>query len=134
MQVAQPATQVDPEVGLIENAKATLSTIKKIKAVVVNGRGMYFSGTDDCAHSVAQFNGRILGIRKGEYFFRLRVTFIDQAGDAVDEDRSLARAGAGDHQHGSTDVLDSFALAIVGSKRSGTGVRLHGRHPGSGYH
>jgi hypothetical protein len=41
------------------------------------------------------------------------MAFLDQVGDALGEDRSLARTGPGDDQHGSVDVLDGFALTLV---------------------
>jgi hypothetical protein len=56
------------------------------------------------------------------------VAFADQALDAMGQHRGLASAGARDHQHGSVDVLDGFALAIVRSERSGAETRLRRRH------
>src|ERR1017187_8034226 len=68
----------------------------------------------------------VLGLRDARdgNFFAL------QAFNAVSQHGSLACAGARDHQHGSVDVLDRFALPVVWSKWSGTGVRLRRQHWG----
>jgi hypothetical protein len=58
---------------------------------------------------------------------RVSVPFPDQAFNPLGEDGSLPGAGAGDNQHGPVDVLNGFALAIVGKERSETANRLR-RH------
>jgi len=46
------------------------------------------------------------------------MTFADQISDALGENRSLARARAGDDQDRTVGVLNSFALAVVRLERS----------------
>jgi hypothetical protein len=41
---------------------------------------------------------------------------LDEASDAVDQNRSLARSSSRHHQHGSMNMLNRFTLAIVGNK------------------
>ena len=71
------------------------------------------------AHAVPHLSGRGHGVGEGEHLLRLRVPLLDQAGNAVDQDRSFPCAGSRDHQHRSVNVLNRFALAIIGNKRGG---------------
>jgi hypothetical protein len=56
------------------------------------------------------------------------VAVADQALNAMGEDGSLARARTRYHQHGAVNVLDGFALTIIGNKRSGAGTDFRRRH------
>ena len=87
----------------------------------MEGGGVDFPAAEQLAHAVAHFVGGIDGVGERENLVRLGVALADQAFDAVGQDRSLAGAGAGDHQHGSVDMFDGFALAIVWSERNWDG-------------
>jgi hypothetical protein len=43
------------------------------------------------------------------------VALADEIGDALREDGGLARASAGDDQHGTIDVRDGLLLALIGN-------------------
>ncbi len=57
--------------------------------------------------------GGIVGVGEGNDFLRPCVPFVNQPGDALDQDRGLAGTGAGDHKHGTVDVLDRLQLLRV---------------------
>jgi hypothetical protein len=85
-------------------------------------------------HAIAHLAGGGHGIGEGQHLFRLGVSLLDEPGNAVDQDRGLARAGSRDDQHRSMNVLNRFALMIVGDKRRGVGLQLRDSHRGSEYH
>ena len=69
---------------------------------------------------LSHFLGGILGISDGEDFVGPRMTFANQIRDALGQNCGLPRARTGDDQERTVDVLNSFALAVVGLERSRT--------------
>ena len=134
MQFANAAAKVDPEIFVVEDAEVFVDALEQFEAVVVKGRGVYFPAANQLADAVTHLAGGVDGIGQREDLVRLGMTFVDQALDTVGQDRGLAGARAGDHQHRSVNVLDGFSLAIIWSERNGAGIRLRWGHPGSGYH
>jgi hypothetical protein len=68
------------------------------------------------AHAISHLAGSGHGIGEGEDFLRLRVSLLNQTGNAMDENRRFAGAGACYNQHRSVNVVDRFALPIVGKE------------------
>ena len=71
---------------------------------------------EERAHAISHLASGGHGIGEGEDFVRLRVSLLNQTGNAMDENRRFAGAGAGYNQHRSVNMVDRFALAIVGKE------------------
>ena len=127
-QFADAAAQVDPEILVVEDAEIFVDALKQVKAVVVEGGGIHLFAAEKFADAVAHFVGRISRVSKGEDLVGVGVALAHQTLDAVSENRSLACAGARNHEHGSVDVLDGFALALVGNKGRRAANRFRRRH------
>ena len=128
VQFADAAAQVNPQILVVEDTEIFVDALEHVETIVVEGGGVHLLAAQQFAKAVAHFIGCISRIGEGQDLVGVSVSLADQALNALSQDGSLASASARDHQHGSMDVLDGFALAIVGSKRSGTGVRLRRRH------
>ena len=70
------------------------------------------------ANAITHLSGGGDCVGEGDDLVRPRVALLHQAGNAVDQDRGLARAGSGHDQHRPVNVIDRFALSIVWSERS----------------
>ena len=77
----------------------------RIQRLLLAGRGM-----QDGGNARDQFRGGVSRVGDGENFVGAGSAGLDQVRDTTSEDRGLAGAGAGDHQHGAMNVLDSLLL------------------------
>ena len=134
VQFADAASQVDPEIFVVEDTEIFVDSLEHVEAVVVEGGGVHFLAAQQLAHPIAHFVGGVLGVGERKDLVGIGVALSDQPLNALGQDRSLTCACARHYQHGSVDMLDSFALAIVCNEWSGTEVRLRRRHWESGYH
>jgi hypothetical protein len=112
-----PLAQVNPKIFIVEHAEIFAGPLEQLEAIIVKGGGMNLFA-EKRAHSITHLPRSSHGIGEREHLLRLRVLLLDKAGSTVDEDRSFSRTGARDHQHGAVNVVDRFALAIIGNKWS----------------
>ena len=75
--------------------------------------------------AVAHFRGRIIGVSKREDFVGASVALFYQASNTARQNRGLAGSCAGEDEHRPMQMLDGFALALIGIKR--TRWRVPGR-------
>src|SRR5262249_45014862 len=73
-------------------------------------------------HPALELCCRVIRESDRQDLLRLGVSALNQPGDAFDQDCGLPGSSAGQHQHGTGDVLDGRLLLRVGSKfcRHGT--------------
>ena len=83
------------------------------------------------ANAFAHLAGCGHRIGEGKHFLGLRMFLLDEASDAVNQDRSFSGAGSGHDQHRPVNVRDGFALAIVGNKRGRMRLHFGNSHRGS---
>jgi hypothetical protein len=90
-------------------------TVKQAKAITVEGSGLQASGilAGSFLYSLPQLLRSVLTVGSRKNLCGLSVTLADEAGNALREHQRLAGTGAGDNQHGPTDVLDGLKLAII---------------------
>jgi len=86
--------QKDPQVFFIEDAEGLSGALQDVETVVVEGGRIYLFA-EQRAYSIPHFFGSGHGVGKGQHLFGLRVLLLNQASDAVNQDGSLACAGAG---------------------------------------
>ena len=72
--------------------------------------------TEQRVHAPAHFFSGGDCVGKRENLLRLGVALMDEASDALDENRSLSSASSRNDQHRSVNVLNGFFLVTVGSK------------------
>jgi hypothetical protein len=128
MKLANAAPQVDPEILFVKNAEVSVGTPEQIEAIVVERGGMDRLAAEQLAYAGAHFFGSIPRVGESQNFVRTSMSVMNQVLNAMRQDRSLTGSSTSYNQHGSTDVLDGFALLFVGKKYSGTGIRLRRRH------
>ena len=77
MQVAQPPPQIDPEIGVIENAEVLVHPLQQIEAVIVKRGGVHAGCANKSTNSLFHLGGGIFRVRERQNFFRLGMTFLD---------------------------------------------------------
>ncbi len=90
--------------------------------------GIYLFAAEKFADAVAHFVSGISSVGEGKDLVGVSVSLANQAFDAMSENRSLASACTCEHEHGSVDMLDGFALALVGNKGRGAANRFRRGH------
>ena len=122
--------EINPEIFLVEHAKISSIALQQVEAVIVKGCRMDWFA-EKPANSIAHFSRRGHRIGKGKDLFGLRLSLLDKAGNAVNQDRSFSCTGSGHHQHRPVNVRDGFALAIVRNKRGRMRLQFGNSHRGS---
>jgi hypothetical protein len=75
--------------------------------------------TEQDAHLVAHLFRSLYRVGERENLLRPGVTLLNQAGNAMDQNRSFSSAGSRHNKHRPASVLDGFVLTIVGNKDRG---------------
>src|SRR5437588_8498832 len=122
MKLMDSLAQVDPEILLIEHAKASSRALQKAEAIVVKGCRM-----NRFAQKRANLGAHLRGgghrIGESKHFLRFGVPRFDEVRDPMNQNRCLACACARDYQHWSVNMLDRLPLLLVGVERPGIRLR-----------
>ena len=133
VKVVNAFAEIYPQIFFIEDGKISSGALQQGVAVIVESSRMNFPA-EEFAHTVTHLAGGGHGVGEGKNFLRLRVALLGETRDALNQDRSFSGTGPGNHQHWTVNVLDGFALAIVGEEWSGRRLKFGDSHWGSEYH
>jgi hypothetical protein len=67
------------------------------------------------ANALLHFFGGVLGVGERENLIGPRMTLAHKVGDALNQNGSLAGAGARKDDHGAMNVIDRLTLALIGN-------------------
>src|SRR5258708_12971316 len=112
MKLMDSLAQVDPEILLVEHAKASSRALQKVEAIVVKGCRMN-RFAQKRANLGAHLRGGSHRIGEGEHFLRFGVPLFDEVGNPVDQHRCLACACAVAYQHPSVNMLHLLSLLLL---------------------
>ena len=132
-ELAEPLAQVDPQIFLVEHTELPARRLQQLVAIIVEGGGVNLPAAQQSGNAAAHLLGGIPRIGEGENLLRFRVSFLNQAGDSVGQNRGFSGSRAGHDQHRTVNVLNRFLLALVGTKcgtKCGTRLGLGRRHRG----
>jgi len=131
VKIVNSLAEKDPEIFFVEDGKLFSRANQQVIAVVVKCGGMNLLA-EKRADALAHLASGGHGVGEGEHFVGPGVALLNETGDAVDQDRGFAGAGAGHDEHRPANMLNGFALAIVGEE----GIRFWfgDSHWGSEYH
>src|ERR1039458_9366042 len=116
-QLANTASQVHPEIFVVEHTKIGAATLEQSVAPGMKCAGLQAADGTTLqfpSNASQHFCGGVVGIGERKNFVRAGMTFADEVGHALREDGGLPRAGAGDHQHRAMNVSDGLPLAFIG--------------------
>src|ERR1700693_3263058 len=133
MKLMNSFAQINPQISFVEHAKAFPGALQQVVAIVMECQRMNRLAQQR-ADAISHLSSSRDGIGEGDDVLGLRVSLLDQVGDAVDQNGSLPRARAREYQHWSVDVLDRFALATIGKERGGARLWFGDSHRGPEYH
>jgi len=116
--IANAAAEKNPEIFIVEHVKTGAPKLKQsvtprmegTRLEALDGRPLQFG-----ANAGQHLGCGIVGVGEGDDFVGAGVTFADEVGHSLHENRSLPRASAGDDQHGAVNVFDGLALAFIGN-------------------
>ena len=107
--------EIDPEVFIVEDAKIFSRALQKAVAIVMEGGGMNFLA-EERGDAIPHLAGRSHRVCEGENLIRPGVSLLNKPGNAMNEDGCFAGTGTCDHQHRPVNMVDRFALTIIGKK------------------